>query len=98
MSNPAVSMNSEKSLAELLHNGLHGMDLSMSAVQQQRLLQYVFLLDKWNKAYNLTAVREPERMIGLHIIDSLAVLPHVDRKSTRLNSSHHRLSRMPSSA
>lgn len=77
MSNPAVSMNPEKSLAELLQNGLHGMALSMSTEQQQRLLQYVFLLNKWNKTYNLTAVREPERMIGLHIIDSLAVLQHL---------------------
>ena len=85
MSNPAVSMNPEKSLAELLQNGLHGMALSMSTEQQQRLLQYVFLLNKWNKTYNLTAVREPERMIGLHIIDSLAVLTRLGGATTVLD-------------
>lgn len=85
MSNPAASMNPEKSLAELLRSSLYSMGLPMSAEQQQSLLQYVFLLDKWNKTYNLTAVREPERMIGLHIIDSLAVLPHVGGAATVLD-------------
>ncbi len=64
-------------LASLLKHGLHALNIALSTDQQQRLLQYVVLLNKWNKVYNLTAVREPERMIGLHILDSLAVLPHL---------------------
>lgn len=61
-----------------LDDGLAALGLDPDAGQREQLLQYVALLDKWNKTYNLTAVREPERMIGLHILDSLAVLPHLD--------------------
>jgi 16S rRNA (guanine527-N7)-methyltransferase len=41
------------------------------------LLQFLTLLVKWNKAYNLTAVRDPLEMVGRHLLDSLAVLPHL---------------------
>ena len=46
------------------------------ALQQQQLLDYVHLLHKWNKAYNLTSVRDPEQMIVRHILDS-AVVSHI---------------------
>ena len=58
----------------LLENGLAEMGLDLGQSTRENLLRYVALLAKWNKVYNLTAVREPERMIGLHILDSLAVL------------------------
>lgn len=45
---------------------------------QQRLLDYLALLAKWNKVHNLTAVRDPDEMVTLHLLDSLAVLPHLD--------------------
>ena len=77
MSNSVNSMKSESSLNNLLADGLMSMDLTVTDWQQQQLLQYILLLNKWNKTYNLTAVREPERMIGMHILDSLAVLPHL---------------------
>ena len=67
----------ETSLSPLLKQGLVALNISLSVDKQQLLLQYVALLNKWNKVYNLTAVREPERMIGLHILDSLAVMPHL---------------------
>jgi 16S rRNA (guanine527-N7)-methyltransferase len=67
----------ESTLAALLAQGLAALNIDLSATQQASFLQYVALLNKWNKVYNLTAVREPERMIGLHILDSLAVLPHL---------------------
>ena len=66
-----------QSSRELLEGGLEQMGLALNENVQNNLLRYVALLDKWNKVYNLTAVREPERMIGLHILDSLSVLPHV---------------------
>ena len=72
-----TTMTATAHLATLLAQGLDALNIELSADQQQRLLQYVVLLNKWNKVYNLTAVREPERMIGLHILDSLAVLPHL---------------------
>ncbi len=45
--------------------------------RRPRLLAYLALLDKWNRTHNLTAIREPERMITHHLLDSLAVLPHL---------------------
>ena len=65
------------SLRDLLESGLTQMGLTLDPAAQTRLLQYLALLDKWNKVYNLTAVREPARMVGLHILDSLSVLPQV---------------------
>jgi 16S rRNA (guanine527-N7)-methyltransferase len=62
---------------ELLEDGLAQMEMPLDLPTQDALLQYVSLLEKWNKVYNLTAVRKAERMIGLHILDSLSVLPHV---------------------
>ena len=62
---------------DLLESGLAQMGLALDLAMQKELLRYVVLLDKWNQVYNLTAVREPERMIGLHILDSLSVLPQI---------------------
>nr|WP_283106573.1 16S rRNA (guanine(527)-N(7))-methyltransferase RsmG [Shewanella submarina] len=45
--------------------------------QKQQLLDFVALLNKWNKAYNLTSVRDPEQMLVRHILDSLVVSPHL---------------------
>jgi len=65
------------SLAEKLAAGLEQLGIPLGGEQQQRLLDYLVLLQKWNKVYNLTAVREPENMLYQHLLDSLAVLPHV---------------------
>lgn len=65
------------SLAESLSAGLVQLGLSLSDGQQQALLDYIALLQKWNKVYNLTAVREPENMLYQHLLDSLAVLPYI---------------------
>lgn len=63
------------SLSESLQQGLQALDLPLSGERQQQLLDYLALLAKWNKVYNLTAVREPESMLRLHLLDSLAALP-----------------------
>lgn len=52
-------------------------DLTLSSGQKQQLLDFVALLDKWNKAYNLTSVRDPNEMVVKHIMDSLVVSPHL---------------------
>lgn len=53
--------------------------LPMSHVQIEQLLAYVALLVKWNRVYNLTAVRDPSDMLRQHVVDSLAVLPALMR-------------------
>jgi 16S rRNA (guanine527-N7)-methyltransferase len=79
-SSPATSP--DLILSQLLAQGLAELAIALTLEQQQRVLQYVVLLNKWNKVYNLTAVREPERMIGLHMLDSLAVVPHLAHTQT----------------
>lgn len=64
-------------LAAALAAGIAGLGLTIAERAQQRMLDYLALVVKWNKAYNLTAVREPENMLTLHLLDSLAVLPHL---------------------
>ena len=63
------------SLALALADGLQSLSLELAQTQQQALLDYIALLGKWNKVYNLTAVREPEHMLSHHVLDCLAVLP-----------------------
>lgn len=65
------------SLSEDLVAGLTAMGVPLDSAQQQKLLDYIALIVKWNKVYNLTAVREPEAMVAHHLLDSLAVLPHL---------------------
>ena len=64
-------------LSEGLVAGSSALGVPLDSAQQQKLLDYIALIVKWNKVYNLTAVREPEAMIGHHLLDSLAVLPHL---------------------
>ena len=64
-------------LAPVLAKGCDALGLTLDAGQQVQLLAYVDLLHKWNTAFNLTAVREPAAMLTRHILDSLAVLPHL---------------------
>ncbi len=64
-------------LAAELAAGIAALNIDVAAGAQQRLLDYLALVEKWNQAYNLTAVREPAKMLTHHVLDSLAVLPHV---------------------
>ncbi len=50
---------------------------TLSSSQQQKLHDYLALLQKWNKAYNLTAIRDPTQMMPLHVFDSLSILPYL---------------------
>jgi len=66
------------SAAERLAQGIAKLGLSLDAATQERLLAYGALLMKWNKVYNLSAIRDENAMVDLHLLDSLAILPHVD--------------------
>lgn len=68
------------SLRTTLDQGLLELGLALPEDKRQQLLDYVALLNKWNKVHNLTAVRDPEEMVTLHLLDSLALLPHVQAK------------------
>ena len=63
--------------AELLARGLAALGLELPAAARERLLAYAALLLKWNRTYNLTAIRDPEEIVTHHLLDSLAVLPHL---------------------
>lgn len=60
---------------ERIRAGLAELAIEHDERQLDQLAAYLALLHKWNRAYNLTAIREPEAMIGRHLLDSLAVLP-----------------------
>ncbi|MFR0688955.1 16S rRNA (guanine(527)-N(7))-methyltransferase RsmG [Enterobacterales bacterium AE_CKDN230030158-1A_HGKHYDSX7] len=61
--------------AEELARGIQALGLDIDAATQQRLLDYLALLAKWNKAYNLTAVRDVDEMVSRHLLDSLSIVP-----------------------
>lgn len=65
------------SQAKELTFGIAQLGLSVAPEAQQKLLQYLELLYKWNRVYNLTAIRQPEQMVSGHLLDSLAVVPHM---------------------
>lgn len=65
------------SLESVLSAGLAALGLECPGERRQQLLDYVGLLAKWNRVYNLTAVRDPEEMVTRHLLDSLVVLPYL---------------------
>ncbi len=65
------------SLAAKLAQGVTALELSLDAATQRKLLDYVALIAKWNRVHNLTAVRDSAQMVGNHLLDCLAVLPHL---------------------
>lgn len=69
---------SDEALRQRLVSGLQAMQLALSESVVERLLAYLAMLVKWNKAYNLTAVRDPGEMVTRHLLDSLAVVPHLE--------------------
>lgn len=56
---------------------LKSADITLTDLQKRQLVGYVDMLNKWNKAYNLTSVRDPEQMLVRHILDSIVVEPHL---------------------
>jgi len=77
MSTAAVT-RSRADLDARLERGLAGLGLVLHQEARVKLLDYLILIEKWNQVYNLTAIRDAEKMISVHLLDSLAVAPHID--------------------
>jgi len=69
------------SLAQPLDRGLAELGLRPAPAAREKLLAYLDLIQKWNRVYNLTAVREPDRMLAHHLLDCLAIVPHLSGSS-----------------
>lgn len=67
----------QQTLSEELSNGIKQLDIDVGSEAQAKLLDYLALLVKWNKVYNLTAIRDPQQMVSHHLLDSLAVMSHL---------------------
>ncbi|OGS93732.1 MAG: 16S rRNA (guanine(527)-N(7))-methyltransferase [Gallionellales bacterium GWA2_59_43] len=63
--------------SEKLQRGIAQLGIALDVASQEKLLAYLALLDKWNRVYNLTAIRDPQQMVSNHLLDSLAILPHL---------------------
>ena len=61
----------------MLSQGLEALLISNPEEIKQKLITFIALLDKWNRVYNLTAIRDKEKMVTHHILDSLAVAPYI---------------------
>ena len=68
-----------------LQQGLIKIELPLDEAQVDQLLDYLALLEKWNKSYNLTAITDPVKMISYHLLDSLAIFNAVKSASTALD-------------
>jgi 16S rRNA (guanine527-N7)-methyltransferase len=69
----------ESQLLTVLVDSLKNCELAVTQAQQQKLIQYVLMINKWNKAYNLTSVRDPHQMVLKHIVDSIVVAPFLNK-------------------
>ena len=65
---------------KILVSGLQSLNLSQAEVKIEQLLGFIKLIEKWNKAYNLTAIRNREDMVRLHVLDSLAIVSFIEGK------------------
>jgi 16S rRNA (guanine527-N7)-methyltransferase len=68
-------------LRQQLQHGLKQMGLHYSVEAQQKLVHYIQLIARWNKVFNLTAIRDVEEMVSKHLLDSLAVQPYLEGKT-----------------
>ena len=66
-------------LRRQLDEGLEHLELPLSEQQRLSLLEYLSLIERWNRAYNLTAIREPEAMVARHLLESLAIAAFIPK-------------------
>ena len=71
----------EQTCAQRLRDGADLMEVAISEHQITQLTEYLSLFEKWNKTYNLSAVREVTQMVDRHLLDSLSVVPYIDAEN-----------------
>lgn len=73
------------SLASSIESGLAAMGIELPAATAARMAAHLELIAKWNRVHNLTAVRETDQMVVLHVLDSLSLIPHMCEAKTLLD-------------
>ena len=68
------------SLLTELSESLSHLSFEVTESQCEKLIDFVMMMHKWNKAYNLTSVRDPQQMLVRHIFDSIVIAPHLDKQ------------------
>ena len=71
--------------AQQLRDGIQALGLDIDEAKQAKLLDYAALLQKWNKTYNLTALRDPAQTVSHHLLDSLTLLSYIEHAQTMLD-------------
>jgi 16S rRNA (guanine527-N7)-methyltransferase len=82
-----MEKNSQEALLRQLSEGVQNLHLNISAETTQRLLDYLFEFQRWNKTHNLSSIHDLNQSVTLHLLDSLAVLPYLDKHIDRLPKS-----------
>lgn len=76
--NAAVALN-DSNIRDDLKQGCSRLGLALDAAKIEQLLHYLALIEKWNRVYSITAIRDAGKMVSVHILDSLSIVPHVTR-------------------
>jgi 16S rRNA (guanine527-N7)-methyltransferase len=82
-----MEKDSQEALLRQLSDGVRDLHLNISAVTVQRLLDYLIEFQRWNKTHNLSSIHDLNQSVTLHLLDSLAVLPYLDKYIDRLPKS-----------
>lgn len=70
-----MATQTDPALADSIERGAVRLDVALDDAQVAQLVAYLALLQRWNRAYNLTAVRDPAQMVSRHLLDSLSIAP-----------------------
>ncbi len=82
-----MGKDSQEALLRQLSEGVQNLHLNISAETTQRLLDYLIEFQRWNKTHNLSSIHDLNQSVTLHLLDSLAVLPYLDKHIDRLPKS-----------
>jgi 16S rRNA (guanine(527)-N(7))-methyltransferase RsmG len=82
-----MEKDSQEALLGQLSDGVRSLHLNISKETVQRLLDYLIEFQRWNKTHNLSSIHDLNQSVTLHLLDSLAVLPYLDKYIDRMPKS-----------